>query len=90
VVYGTASGPTPPLDIPRLNSGGSLYVTRPSIVHYTASTDELRARAAEVLDWVGGNRLTVHIGGDYPLDEAATALGELEGRRTTGKLLVRP
>jgi NADPH:quinone reductase len=52
VVYGTSSGPTPPLEIPRLNSGGSLYVTRPTVVHYTATREELRARTDELFGWV--------------------------------------
>jgi NADPH2:quinone reductase len=51
-LYGTASGPTPPLEIPRLNSGGSLYVTRPSVVHYTVTTEELRRRTNDVFGWV--------------------------------------
>nr|WP_031467658.1 quinone oxidoreductase [Sciscionella sp. SE31] len=90
VIYGTASGPTPALEIPRLNSGGSLYVTRPSIAHYTAETAQLRARASQVLGWVADGELTVRIGGDYPLDEVATAYRELEARHTTGKLLLHP
>ncbi|WP_275293529.1 quinone oxidoreductase [Amycolatopsis sp. La24] len=89
-IYGTASGPTPPLDIPRLNSGGSLYVTRPSIAHYTADTAEMRARAAEVFDWIAAGELKVHIGGEFPLAEARHVYIELEDRRTSGKLLLRP
>jgi NADPH2:quinone reductase len=90
LVYGTASGPTPPLEIPRLNAGGSLYVTRPSIAHYTASTTELRARAEEVLGWVARKNLRVSIGGRYPLGEARQAQDALESRRTTGKLILLP
>jgi NADPH2:quinone reductase len=90
LVYGTASGPTPALEIPRLNTGGSLYVTRPSIAHYTASTDELRDRAEEVFRWVAGKELQVTIGARYPLEEARTAQHALESRSTTGKLLLRP
>lgn len=89
-IYGTASGPTPPLDIPRLNTGGSLYVTRPSIAHYTARTEEMRARASEVFDWIAQGRLKVQIGAEYPLSEVAGAYGDLEARKTTGKLLLRP
>jgi NADPH2:quinone reductase len=88
VVYGTASGPTPPLEIPRLNSGGSLYVTRPTVVHYTATREELLARTGEVFGWVASGDLTVTIGGRYPLAEVARAHQDLEARRTTGKLLV--
>jgi NADPH2:quinone reductase len=89
-VYGTASGPTPPLEIPRLNSGGSLYVTRPTVVHYTATREELRARTDELFDWVGSGRLRVSIGGRFPLADAARAQEDLESRRTTGKLLLFP
>jgi NADPH2:quinone reductase len=52
VVYGTANGPTPPLEIPRLNTGGSLYVTRPSVVHYTATVEELRGRTEDLFSWL--------------------------------------
>ncbi len=90
VVYGTASGPTPPLEIPRLNSGGSLYVTRPTVVHYTASREELLARTDEVFDWVADGRLQVSIGGRFSLADARNAQEALEARRTTGKLLLRP
>jgi NADPH2:quinone reductase len=89
-VYGTASGPTPPLEIPRLNSGGSLYVTRPTVVHYTATREELRARTDELFDWVGSGRLRVSIGGRFPLADARQAQEDLESRRTTGKLLLFP
>ncbi|MET0765249.1 MAG: quinone oxidoreductase [Blastococcus sp.] len=90
VVYGTSSGPTPPLEIPRLNSGGSLYVTRPTVVHYTATREELRARTDEVFGWVASGQLRVSIGGRYPLADAARAHQDLESRRTTGKLLLFP
>jgi NADPH2:quinone reductase len=90
VVYGTASGATPPLDIPRLNSGGSLYVTRPTVVHYTATREELRARTHEVFGWVANGQLQVSIGGRYVLADAREAHRALESRRTTGKLVVLP
>jgi NADPH:quinone reductase len=90
VVYCTSSGPTPALEIPRLNSGGSLYVTRPTVVHYTATREELRARTDEVFGWVASGQLRVSIGGRYPLADAARAHEDLEARRTTGKLLLLP
>ena len=90
VVYGTSSGPTPPLEIPRLNAGGSLYVTRPTVVHYTATPDELRARTDELFGWIASGQLRVSIGGRYPLAEATRAHQDLESRRTTGKLLLLP
>ena len=88
VVYGTASGPTPPLEIPRLNSGGSLYVTRPSVVHYTVTTGELRGRTNDVFGWVASGDLMVNIGGRYPVAQVADAFAALEARETTGKLLL--
>jgi NADPH:quinone reductase len=87
-VYGTASGPTPPLEIPRLNSGGSLYVTRPSVAHYTVTTEELRRRTNDIFDWVAKGDLTVKIGGRYPIRQVGDAFAALEARRTTGKLLL--
>jgi NADPH2:quinone reductase len=87
-VYGTASGPTPPLEIPRLNSGGSLYVTRPSVAHYTVTTEELRRRTNDIFDWVAKGDLTVKIGGRYPIRQVGDAFTALEARRTTGKLLL--
>jgi NADPH:quinone reductase len=90
VVYGTASGPTPPLEIPRLNLGGGLYVTRPSVGHYTATTEELRRRANDVFGWVAKGDLTVNIGGRYPITEVSDAFAALEARGTTGKLLLVP
>jgi NADPH:quinone reductase len=90
VVYGTSSGPTPPLEIPRLNSGGSLYVTRPTVVHYTATREELRARTDELFGWVASGQLRVSIGGRFLLADVARAHQDLESRRTTGKLLLFP
>jgi NADPH:quinone reductase len=90
VVYGTSSGPTPPLEIPRLNSGGSLYVTRPTVVHYTVTREELRARTDELFSWVASGQLRASIGGRFPLADATRAHHDLEARRTTGKLLLFP
>jgi NADPH:quinone reductase len=88
VLFGSASGRVPPFDPMRLENGGSLYLTRPSIRHYIATRDELLARAGEVLDWIGEGKLDVRIGGRYPLEEARRAHEDLEARRTTGKLLL--
>jgi len=90
LIYGTASGPTPPLEIPRLNSGGSLYVTRPSIAHYAASTEELRRRTDEVFAWIAAGELTVSIGGRYPMSDVVPAFTALESRQPTGKLVLVP
>jgi NADPH:quinone reductase len=90
VVYGAASGQVPPFDIQRLNSGGSLFLTRPTLVHYTADAEELRWRAGELFDWIARGELDVRIGGRYPLADAAQAHEDLASRRTTGKLLLIP
>jgi len=90
VLYGAASGQVPPVDPQRLNSGGSLYLTRPKMADYTADPEELRWRAGEVFDWITKDELEVRIGGTYPLAEAAQAQDDLASRRTTGKLLVLP
>jgi len=90
VLYGAASGQVPPFDPQRLNSGGSLFLTRPTLVHYVADAAELRWRAGEVFDWIAKGDLEVRIGGTYPLAEAARAQEDLASRRTTGKLLLLP
>jgi NADPH2:quinone reductase len=90
VLYGAASGPVPPLDPQRLNSGGSLFLTRPTLVHYLADPAELRWRASEVFGWIAKGELDVRIGGTYPLAEAARAQEDLASRHTTGKLLLLP
>ena len=90
VVYGAASGQVPPFDIQRLNSGGSLFATRPTLAHYIADVEELRWRAREVFDWMANGELHVRIGGRYPLADAAQAQQDLAARRTTGKLLLVP
>jgi len=90
VIYGAASGQVPPFDIQRLNSGGSLFATRPTLAHYIADVEELRWRAREVFDWIANGELHVRIGGRYPLADAARAQQDLAARRTTGKLLLVP
>jgi NADPH2:quinone reductase len=90
VLYGAASGPVPPFDPQRLNTGGSLYITRPTLVHYIASREELLQRADDLFTWIKKGQLTVRVGGRYPLAEAARAHDDLAARRTTGKLLLLP
>jgi NADPH:quinone reductase len=90
VLYGAASGQVPPFDLQRLNSGGSLFVTRPTLGHYVATVEELRWRAGELFDLVASGELDVRIGGTYPLADAARAQEDLAARRTTGKLLLIP
>ncbi|HEY1622644.1 MAG TPA: quinone oxidoreductase [Streptosporangiaceae bacterium] len=90
VLYGAASGQVPPLDPQRLNSGGSLYLTRPTLAHYIADREELAWRAAELFGWIAAGELDVRIGGTYPLADAGRAHADLAARRTTGKLLLVP
>src|SRR3954447_22158420 len=90
VVYGAASGPVDPVDPARLQQGGSLYLTRPTLGHYTATRHELLARAAQVFGWIADRRLEVRIGERYPVSEARRAQEDLAARRTTGKLILQP
>ncbi len=90
VLFGQSSGPVPPFDLGRLNAMGSLFVTRPSLAHYTQDRAELELRAGAVLDAIAAGRLHVRIGAEYPLAQAADAHRALEGRATTGKVLLRP
>jgi NADPH2:quinone reductase len=90
VLYGAASGPVEPVDPQRLHQGGSLYLTRPGLPHYTATRHELLARAAQVFGWIADRRLDVRIGARYPLADARRAQEDLAARRTTGKLILQP
>jgi NADPH:quinone reductase len=90
VLFGQSSGAVPPVDPQRLNSGGSLYLTRPTLAHYSADRSELLHRAGEILGWVRDGRLQIRVGETHPLQEAAVAHERLEGRRTTGKVLLIP
>jgi NADPH2:quinone reductase len=90
VLYGAASGPVPPFDPQRLNSGGSLLLTRPTMGHYLADRAELEWRAGELFSWIADGDLDVRIGATYPLGDAARAQEDLAARRTTGKLLLLP
>jgi NADPH2:quinone reductase len=85
VLFGQSSGPVAPLDPQLLNRKGSLFLTRPVLGHYTATTDELERRASDLFAWVGRGELAVRIGARYPLERVAEAHRALEGRMTTGK-----
>jgi NADPH2:quinone reductase len=89
-LYGAASGAVPPFDPQVLNQRGSLFLTRPSLAHYTADRAELELRASAVLDAVAAGKLNVRVGARYPLEQAAEAHRALEGRQTTGKVLLIP
>ena len=90
VLYGGSSGQVPPFDLQRLNSGGSLYVTRPTLVHYVADRAELLWRAGDLFESIAKGELDVRIGAEYPLADAPRAHEDLAARRTTGKLLLVP
>jgi NADPH2:quinone reductase len=90
VTFGNASGPVPAFEPLRLMQAGSVFVTRPTLVHYLRDRAELLERAEEVLGWVADGTIDVLVSGRYGLDEAARAHEELEARRTTGKLLIVP
>jgi NADPH2:quinone reductase len=90
VLFGQASGPVPPVDPAVLASRGSLFLTRPSLYHYLATREELVARASEVFAWVRDGLLKLRVGAEYPLRDAAAAHRALEGRATTGKVLLIP
>ncbi|GAA3874597.1 quinone oxidoreductase [Saccharothrix violaceirubra] len=89
-LFGAASGPVPTFQPQVLNQKGSLYLTRPSLNAYTATREELDWRAGELFGAVADGSLTVRIGGRYPLADARRAHEDLEGRRTTAKLLLVP
>lgn len=90
VLFGGSSGAVPPFDLITLSQKGSLFVTRPTLVHYTATREELEWRASDVLGWIAAGELKLRIYKAYPLIEAPQAHRDLEGRRTTGKLLLVP
>ena len=89
-LYGQSSGPVPAFEINRLNALGSLFLTRPSLAHYTRDREELELRSGAVLSAVAAAKLELRIGARFALHEAAEAHRQLEGRRTTGKVLLLP
>lgn len=90
VLFGGASGAVPPFDLIKLSQKGSLFITRPTLVNYTATREELEWRASDVLQMIVRGDLKLRIHKTYPLASAADAHRDLEGRKTTGKLLLLP
>jgi NADPH:quinone reductase len=88
VLFGQSSGPVPPFDPQVLNSKGSLYLTRPTIKHYLATREELLSRSHELFRWIERGSLSLRIDRTYGLADAAEAHRALEGRETTGKVLL--
>ena len=90
VLFGQSSGVVPPFSPSVLAAKGSLFLTRPSLFHYVADRASLEARAGDVLSWVKDGSLKLRIDREYPLAEASEAHRALEGRATTGKVLLVP
>ena len=90
VLFGQASGPVEPVDPQILNRKGSLFLTRPTITHYTASKEEIQMRADDLFGWISSGKLHVRIDRTFPLSEAAASHQYIESRRTKGKLLLLP
>lgn len=90
VLFGQSSGPVAPIDPQLLSQKGSLFLTRPTLWQYIATRDELLWRAGELFAWIAKGELRVRVGAEYPLADAAEAHRALEGRRTTGKVLLLP
>ena len=89
-LFGASSGPVPPFDLIQLSGKGSLFVTRPTLWHYVATRAELEWRAGDVLGWAAKGELKLRTEFIYPLAEAAQAQTDMEGRKTTGKILLEP
>jgi NADPH2:quinone reductase len=90
VTFGNASGPVPEIAPLLLSQKGSLFLTRPTMAHYLQTRDELLSRCDDLFAWIQSGELTVRVGHEYPLAEAADAHRALEGRQTTGKVLLLP
>ena len=90
VLFGQSSGPVPPLDPQVLNGKGSLFLTRPTLAHYTATREELLSRTNDLFSWIAAGELKVTIDTTFPLAHAADAHRYLEGRQTKGKVLLIP
>ena len=90
VTFGNASGPVPEIAPLVLSRKGSLFLTRPTLADYTSDRDERLGRTSDLFQWLTEGKLEVRIGAEYPLSDAADAHRALEGRKTTGKVLLRP
>ena len=89
-LFGQSSGPVGPIDLQILNQKGSLFATRPSLGHYTATRSELMSRAGDVFMWAASGDLSVRIHRTFPLGQASAAHQLLQGRKTMGKVLLVP
>ncbi|MBU3749843.1 MAG: quinone oxidoreductase [Mycobacterium sp.] len=89
-LFGASSGPVPPVDPQRLNAAGSVYLIRPNLAHFIRTPDEFAWRAGELMDAIADGSLQITVGGHYPLAEAQRAHADLQGRRTTGSIVLLP
>jgi NADPH2:quinone reductase len=89
-LFGQSSGPVAPIDPNILNPKGSLFLTRPTLMHHTLTREELMWRAGDVLNWIGSGKLKLLVDKTYPLADAGQAHRDLEGRKTVGKVLLIP
>jgi NADPH2:quinone reductase len=90
VTFGNASGPVDPISPLELSANGSLYLTRPTLFAYTTTPEEIQRRADDLFKWIEDDKLNVRVGAKYDLQDAADAHRALEGRETTGKVLLLP
>ena len=90
VLFGQSSGPVPPFDPQVLAQKGSLFLTRPTLVNYIATREELQQRSSEIFGWIAAGKLRLRMEFEFPLKDAAKAHQALEGRKTTGKVLLIP
>ena len=89
-LFGASSGPVPPVDPQRLNAAGSVFLTRPALVHFMRTAQEFSWRADELFEAVAGGTISIEVGGRYPLAEAARAHQDLQGRKTSGSQVLLP
>lgn len=89
VIFGASSGPVAPIDPQILNQKGSLFLTRPTLGHHISTREELLRRAGDVFTWIAAGELDVRVGAEFPLADAVSAHRALEGRQTTGKVLLK-
>lgn len=89
-LFGASSGPVPPVDPQRLNAAGSVFLTRPALVHFMRTGQEFTWRADELFEAVAGGSIKIEVGGRYPLAEATRAHQDLQGRKTAGSIVLLP
>jgi NADPH2:quinone reductase len=89
-LFGASSGPVPPFDPQRLNAAGSVYLTRPSLPHFTRTGEEFAWRSGELFDAIAQGTVDVSVSRRYPLADAAQAHRDLQGRQTVGSIVLTP